>query len=272
MSDKLKNIVREKYAKVVTESKDSSCCSPSCCGDNKETMTAFNEDYTQLEGYVADADYNLGCGMPLEHIDVKPGMTVLDLGSGAGNDAFIAARMVGEEGEVIGIDFTPEMVEKARTNQAKLGLKHVRFVQGDIEDMPLPDDTVDLVISNCVLNLVPDKQKAYAEIKRVLRPNGQFAISDVVLQGDLPDSLREAAALYAGCVSGALQAEEYMQIVREAGFTDAKVAKAREIYLPDEFLQEHLSEEQIREFRESELGIWSYTVIGGRSSGSTVSA
>jgi len=261
MSDELKNIVREKYAKVVTEAKDNSCCSPSCCDDGKETMTAFNEDYTQLEGYVAEADLALGCGMPLEHIDVKPGMTVLDLGSGAGNDAFIAARLVGEEGEVIGIDFTPEMIEKARANQAKLGLKHVRFVQGDIEDMPLPDDSIDLIISNCVLNLVPDKKKAYAEIKRVLKPGGQFAISDVVLQGDLPDSLREAAALYAGCVSGALQAEEYMQIVRDAGFEAPKVAKAREIYLPDNFLLEHLSEEQIRDFRESDLGIWSYTVV-----------
>lgn len=261
MRKDLKEIVKEKYTAVV-ENKESSCCQPSCCSPDTGVDTFFNEDYSHLEGYVADADLALGCGIPLEHTKIEEGMTVLDLGSGAGNDVFVAARQVGISGKVIGLDFTEAMVKKAMANQEKLGIENVSFVFGDIEDMPLPSNSVDLVISNCVLNLVPDKKSAFAEMNRVLRANGRFAISDIVLTGDLDPTLRDAAALYAGCVSGALQKDEYLAIVQEAGFKNISVAKERRIELTDEFLQQHLDDQTIADFRESGTGIVSITLTG----------
>lgn len=262
MSKDLKKIVQDKYAALVTR-EDESCCGPSsCCGPtDTEDITFFSEDYSQLQGYVKDADLALGCGIPVNHVEIKPGMSVLDLGSGAGNDVFVAARMTGPTGKIVGIDFTPAMVEKARANKAKLGLDYVSFVQGDIEDMPLEDNSFDLVISNCVLNLVPDKKKAFAEIKRVLKPGGRFSISDIVLKGELTPALRDAAALYAGCVSGALQQDDYLEIVRTAGFQNLELAKERQIELPDDLLARHVSASEIRHFRESGTGIYSITLL-----------
>ena len=262
MKKDLKKIVQDKYAALVTQGEDNCCGPSSCCGPtDAEDITFFSEDYSQLDGYVKDADLELGCGIPVQHVDIRPGMAVLDLGSGAGNDVFVAARMTGPTGKIVGIDFTPAMVEKARANKAKLGLDYVSFVQGDIEDMPLEDNSFDRVISNCVLNLVPDKEKAFAEIKRVLKPGGQFSISDIVLKGELSPALRDAAALYAGCVSGALQKEDYLNIVRAAGFQALEVVKERQIELPDELLARHVSAEEIQAFRNSGTGIYSITLV-----------
>lgn len=266
MKDKdLKSLVKEKYGQIVLLSelgKASACCGPasSCCGGGDYTV--FSESYEGQEGYVADADLNLGCGIPTEFARIDPGHHVLDLGSGAGNDCFVARALVGEHGRVTGIDFTDEMIEKARLNAAKLGYSNVRFVKGDIEAMPLEDDSFDVVLSNCVLNLVPDKQKAFSEIWRVLKPGGRFCISDVVLKGELPPALQQDAEMYAGCVSGALQKEEYLSIILKQGFTEVLVHKEKIILLSEDLLARYFDEKERSAFRMGEAGIFSITVSG----------
>jgi len=190
---------------------------------------------------------------------------VLDLGSGAGNDCFVARAIVGETGKVVGIDFTDAMLEKARKNKAKLGFQNVEFVKGDIEDMPLDDNQFDVVISNCVLNLVPDKRKAFAEIRRVLKPGGHFCVSDVVVKGNLPEKLKNDAEMYAGCVSGAIEMQEYLNIIRETGFQSVTVHKQKEVQLPQEILRKYLNEEEIRQFNQKEIGIFSITVAAEKA-------
>jgi arsenite methyltransferase len=258
-ADSLKKIVRDKYAEIALAPKKSSC---GCCGDKELNYSVMSLDYSHKAGYVPDADLKLGCGIPTDHAAIKPGDHVLDLGSGAGNDCFVARSIVGEEGAVTGLDFTDEMLAKALINKEKMGFDNVNFVKGDIEQIPLPGNTYDVVISNCVLNLVPDKQKAFAEIRRVLKPGGRFCVSDIVLKGELPDDMRDAAALYAGCVSGALQKEEYLQIVKEAGFTGVEVRSERLNEIPDEDLVEHVPQETIDTYRNSGAGIFSITVVG----------
>jgi SAM-dependent methyltransferase len=258
----LKLIVKEKYGKIANQSlaqNQSSCCgSTACCGEVDYTI--FSDDYSNLDGYNADADLGLGCGLPTEFAGIKKGDWVLDLGSGAGNDCFIARAETGAEGKVTGIDFTDEMLEKANSNNKKLGYSNVEFVKGDIENMPLPDKTYDVVISNCVLNLVPDKEKAFAEIFRVMKTDGHFCISDVVIAGHLPDQIKQEAEMYAGCVSGAIQKEEYLNIVKGAGFTDITIQKEKEIIIPDEILLNYLSAGKLNEFKQSDIGIFSITV------------
>lgn len=261
----LKTIVREKYGQIVLlndSEEGSGCCgsAPSCCGGGDYSM--FNDTYEGQPGYLPDADLSLGCGIPTEFAGIKPGHHVLDLGSGAGNDCFVARALVGESGHVAGIDFTDEMVEKATRNAAKLGYSNVRFVKGDIEAMPFANDRFDVVLSNCVLNLVPDKEKAFSEVWRVLKPGGRFCISDVVLKGDLPPALKQNAEMYAGCVSGALQQEEYLSIIQEQGFSELTVHKEKVIRLSDELLAGCLEEEEILAFRKSGAGIFSITVSG----------
>lgn len=256
-NEDIKKVVREKYTQVVTS--DSGCCGPSCCSPDVETF--FNESYDHLQGYSKDADYGLGCGIPTEYINIQKGETVLDLGSGAGNDAFVAQQLVGETGQVIGLDMTPAMIERANENKKKLGVENVRFVLGDIEDMPLEDQSVDVVISNCVMNLVPNKTKGYGEVHRVLKPGGRFSMSDIVTIGELTPEVKSAAALYAGCVSGAMQKEAYLQVVKNAGFKNIALPKERKIELPDELLLQHLSPEAIQGFRESGASIYSITVV-----------
>jgi arsenite methyltransferase len=253
----IKELVQKKYTEVVTA--DSGCCQPSCCSPDVETF--FNESYDHLQGYNKDADYGLGCGIPTEFIDIQKGETVLDLGAGAGNDAFVAQQLVGATGQVIGLDMTPAMIKRANENKEKLGLENVRFVLGDIEDMPLESESVDAVISNCVMNLVPDKVKGYGEVYRVLKPGGRFSMSDIITLGELTPEVRNAAALYAGCVSGALQKEEYLDIVKQAGFKNIRLPKERKIELPDELLLQHLSPEALQDFRDSGASIYSITVI-----------
>jgi len=266
MADKeeIKDIVRNKYGEIAKKAKTSENCGCSCgCGPSAETdYSVFNDDYQNLEGYVADADLSLGCGLPTEYANIKEGDIVVDLGSGAGNDVFVARSLVGDTGRVIGIDMTREMIDKANENKAKLGFTNVEFRMGDIENMPLPDSEADVVISNCVLNLVPDKQQAFSEIYRILKPGAHFCISDVVIEGQLPLSLQKSAEMYAGCVAGALQKEEYMNIIQKAGFKQVSIKTSKTIDLPDEILREYLSLEEIQAYIKSNIGIFSITVVG----------
>jgi arsenite methyltransferase len=261
-ADELKVIVKEKYGQIAAQSKlqnQSSCCG-STCGCNDSTYTIFSDDYSKLEGYDPNADLGLGCGLPTEYAGIKPGDSVLDLGSGAGNDCFVARALVGEKGKVTGLDFTDAMLDKARENAAKLKYTNVEFVKGDIEEIPLPANSFDVVISNCVLNLVPDKQKAFAGIFKVLKNAGHFCVSDVVLSGILPESLKNEAVMYAGCVAGAQQKEEYLDNIKMAGFTDIQVHKEKQITLPDEILLNYMNHSELSKYKESKQGIFSITV------------
>lgn len=265
-NENIKEVVRSKYNQIATQSKqvnESSCCGSTGCCDTID-YAVFADDYTSLEGYNKDADLGLGCGLPTEFANIQKGDTVLDLGSGAGNDCFVARSVVGEEGRVIGLDFAPAMLRKARENAEKLGFENVEFIKGDIEEMPIESKTVDVIVSNCVLNLVPDKQKAFSQMYRVLKNGGHFCISDVVLLGDLPESLVKDAEMYAGCVSGAIQKENYLNVVKEAGFTNINVQKEKTIHIPDEILTNYMSEKELLEFREGNTGIFSITVSAGK--------
>ncbi len=263
-AEELKMVVKEKYGEIANQSKlinQSSCCgSTGCCGSVDYTI--FSDDYSGQAGYNPDADLGLGCGIPTNFAAIKKGDHVLDLGSGAGNDCFVARALVGESGKVTGLDFTDAMIAKANENNRKLGFKNVDFVQGDIEDIPLPDDSFDVVVSNCVLNLVPDKIKAFAEIMRVLNLNGHFCVSDVVIKGELPEKLRKDAEMYAGCVSGAIEMDEYLEIIRKKGFQNITIHKQKPIEIPNEVLENYLSQKDIEDFKNGETGIFSITVSG----------
>jgi len=259
----IKELVREKYSAIAAQSQTqnaTSCCgaTSSCCGD--EVYNIMADDYSTLEGYNPDADLGLGCGLPTEFAKIKEGDTVIDLGSGAGNDAFIARRFVGERGKVLGIDFTEPMIKRARANAEKLGLNNVEFRQGDIEDMPVTTNYADVVVSNCVLNLVPNKYKVMSEIFRVLKPGGHFSISDIVLDGELPAKWKEVAELYAGCVSGAIQKQVYLEIIEAAGFKNITLQKDKSIIIPDNILVNYLSAEEIAEYKNGKTKITSITV------------
>ena len=261
-SEQLKQLVKEKYSQIADQSKtlnESSCCGATC-GCSTVDYAVMADDYSKLEGYVADADLGLGCGLPTEFALINEGDTVVDLGSGAGNDAFIARSIVGEKGKVIGVDFTEKMIEKAKANAAKLNFKNVEFRQGDIENMPLGGNIADVVVSNCVLNLVPNKRQAFTETFRILKKGGHFSVSDIVLVGELPEGLHKSAEMYAGCVSGAIQKDEYLNIIKEVGFTDIRLQKEKQISLPDEILNEYLSASEVEEFKSGKAGIFSITV------------
>lgn len=265
----IKKIVKEKYSEIAKQTKEQnaqSCCGATSCGSVVD-YSIFSESYDTLEGYSPDADLGLGCGLPTEYAGIQPGNSVLDLGSGAGNDCFVARALVGETGYVAGIDFTEAMIEKARENARTLGYTNVDFIHGDIENIPVRFGVVDVVISNCVLNLVPDKPQAFSEIYRVLKQGGHFCISDVVLQGELPTGVKEDATMYAGCVSGALPREEYISIIEEAGFTNVEVQKEKKITLPDELLLLYMSGEELEKFKNGETGIFSITVTGLKPEG-----
>lgn len=263
MNDRLKDLVRTKYNEIALQSKEqnqSSCCgSTGCCDDMDYTI--MSDDYTELNGYNKDADLGLGCGLPTEHAEISEGDTVIDLGSGAGNDAFVARSIVGEAGKVLGLDFAGAMLTKAKKNAASLGFSNVDFVKGDIEEMPFENDLADVMVSNCVLNLVPDKKKAFSEMHRVIKPGGHFCVSDIVLSGDLPAELINDATMYAGCVSGAIQKDDYMGIIENVGFKNIQVRKEKEIILPDEILRNYLSEKGMEEFKNGDTGIYSVTVF-----------
>lgn len=264
MSEEIKDMVRAKYNQIALHNEkenNSSCCGSSpCC--NHEDYTIMSDEYSHLEGYYEDADLKLGCGLPTEYAGISEGETVVDLGSGAGNDAFVVRSIVGEKGKVIGVDFAGAMITKARENAKKLGFDNVSFLKGDIEDMPINDSVADVLISNCVLNLVPDKSKAFKEMYRVLKKGGHFCVSDIVLVGELPDELIKEAELYAGCIASAIQKDDYLDFIREAGFSDVEVKKTKDIVLPTAMLLKYLSLEALEEFQNSKTGIYSITVVG----------
>ncbi len=257
----LKDLVREKYGNIALQDKDTnaaSCCGSGCC--STEVYNIMNEDYSGLAGYNADADLGLGCGLPTQFARIQPGNVVIDLGSGAGNDAFIARAETGDTGKVIGIDFTDAMIGKARRNAEARGFHNVEFRQGDIEQMPVSDNVADVIVSNCVLNLVPNKNGVFSEIFRVLKPGGHFSISDVVLTGTLPASLKEAAEMYAGCVSGASPKDEYLALIAANGFRNVTIQKEKAITIPGDILVKYLTPEELAAFKSVQSGILSITV------------
>ncbi|MFL9485153.1 arsenite methyltransferase [Chitinophagaceae bacterium LWZ2-11] len=259
--EQLKEIVKQKYGEIALQDKstnESSCCGSSCC--STEVYNIMTDDYTQVEGYNKEADLGLGCGLPTQFAKIKKGDTVVDLGSGAGNDCFIARKEAGEDGKIIGIDFTPSMIEKATQNALKVGFTNVEFRQGDIENIPVEDNSVDVVVSNCVLNLVPNKQNVFTEIHRILKSSGHFSISDIALSGELPKALQEDAEMYAGCVAGAIQREEYLNLIRSAGFKNITIQKEKVIDIPNDILKKYLDEEAINNFKKGAQGIFSITV------------
>ena len=257
----IKELVRQKYSEIALQDKttnESSCCGAGGC--STEVYNIMTDDYTDLKGYNPDADLGLGCGLPTQFAVIKKGDVVIDLGSGAGNDCFIARSEAGENGKIIGIDFTEAMINKARQNAENLGFNNVEFRQGDIEHMPVTSNTADVVVSNCVLNLVPNKDQVFKEIFRVLKPGGHFSISDVVLSGKLPEQLKNAAEMYAGCVSGAIQKETYLELIKINGFTDMRIQKEKPIIIPDDILQNYLSAEELSAFKSGNTGIFSISV------------
>ncbi len=262
-----KELVKQRYSELALnadELKGKCCCGSNPAAPSKKVYTIMSEDYSKLKGYEADADLGVGCGLPTEYAGIKAGDTVLDLGSGAGNDCFIARSEVGETGKVIGIDFSPQMIEKARRNATKRGYTNVEFIEGDIEDMPLPDKAVDIVVSNCVLNLLPQKDKIFNEIYRVLKPGGHFCISDVVLNGVFPKAFTDNASMYAGCIASAMQKEDYLGEIEKADFTDIKIERTKTVLIPDDVLEEHLDSATIEEYKAGNVGIYSITVTGKR--------
>jgi len=259
--EQLKELVKQKYSEIALQDKETnqaSCCGSGCC--STEVYNIMADDYTELEGYNPDADLGLGCGLPTQFARIKKGDVVIDLGSGAGNDAFVARHETGETGKVIGIDFTPAMIERATQNNEVRGFNNVEFRQGDIEKMPVSANTADVIVSNCVLNLVPDKDAVIKEIYRVLKPGGHFSISDIVLEGELPKQIKEVAEMYSGCVTGAIQKQVYLEIIEANGFQNVTVQNDKAIVIPDDISNNYLSAEQLAEFKQSGTGIRSITV------------
>ena len=260
-NEQIKEMVKQKYSEIALQDKEtnaSSCCGAGGC--STEVYNIMSEEYDELNGYNKDADLGLGCGLPTNFAKIKKGDTVVDLGSGAGNDCFVARAETGETGKVIGIDFTEAMIEKARANAEKLGYNNVEFRQGDIEKIPMTANVADVVVSNCVMNLVPDKPKAFSEVFRILKPGGNFSISDIVIIGDLPEKIKTAAEMYAGCVASAIQKEEYLKIIQDAGFKNLSLQKEKAIIVPDDILKNYLNEEEIKVYKNSDTRIFSITV------------
>lgn len=238
-----KEVIKKKYQEIAVLG--GSCCSgSSCCGDSSPVDLSKSLGYSESDVQaVPDANLGLGCGNPTAFAELKPGNVVLDLGSGGGFDCFLAAQKVGSSGKVIGVDMTPEMVEKAQANARKYGYLNVEFRHGDIEDLPVEDSSVDVIISNCVINLAPDKEKVFREAFRVLKPQGKMFISDMVLLEDLPEELKNDSGLLAGCIAGAVLKEEYLRLLKKAGFSveilneDLDISKRQYGDLPVESLK-----------------------------------
>ncbi|HEV8083505.1 MAG TPA: arsenite methyltransferase [Chitinophagaceae bacterium] len=265
-NENVKALVKQKYSEIALQDKEtnqSSCCGSGGC--STEVYNIMADDYNVLQGYNPDADLGLGCGLPTQFAEIKQGDVVIDLGSGAGNDAFIARHEAGETGKVIGIDFTPQMIEKARQNNEVRGFNNVEFRQGDIENIPVTSSFADVIVSNCVLNLVPDKDRVFKEIFRVLKAGGHFSISDIVLEGELPKEIKEAAEMYAGCVAGAIQKQVYLKLIENNRFTNIAIQKDKPIIIPDDILRNYLSDEQIKFFKESDTSIRSITVYAEKA-------
>ncbi|MDD7886197.1 arsenite methyltransferase [Flavivirga sp. 57AJ16] len=265
-TETIKEEIKKTYGNIAKGNIQVGCCSTdvACCTTD-EFSSSMAVNYENIEGYDKDSDLSLGCGLPTEIANINKGDTVIDLGSGAGNDAFIARRIVGETGKVIGIDMTPEMVIKALKNNQKLGYKNVEFVLGEIEDMQnISSSTADVVISNCVMNLVQNKAKAFNEVFRTLKTGGHFSISDIVYVGSLPKGILEAAEMHAGCVSGASEKGKYLGIIKSAGFKNIQIKKERKIDLPDDLLLKYLNQQELGNFKQSGSGIYSITIYADK--------
>ncbi|NLI71663.1 MAG: arsenite methyltransferase [Bacteroidales bacterium] len=262
-NEELKQLVKKNYSLLALNSdklKNTCCCGTNPAKTSNKYYTIMSEDYSHLKGYEPDADLGVGCGIPTKFAGIQKGDTVVDLGSGAGNDCFVARNEVGESGRVIGIDFSPEMIAKAQQNKAKLGYKNISFMEGDIEDMPLENNFADVVISNCVINLLPEKNKIFKEIFRVLKPGGHFCVSDVVLEGRFPIAFTDNASLYAGCIASAMQQTDYIGEIENANFRDIIIHKKKRIQIPEEVLETHLDQATIQSFHKGNIGIYSITV------------
>lgn len=262
----IKDMVKQKYSEIALQDKDINAAS--CCGAGGSSTQVYNimsEAYNNLDGYNPDADLALGCGLPTQFAKIKKGDLVIDLGSGAGNDCFIARAETGDTGKVIGIDFTEAMINKARNNAEKLGFNNVEFRQGDIENMPVTTGVANVIVSNCVLNLVPNKKAVFAEMLRVLKPGGHFSISDIVLTGILPDKIKDAAEMYAGCVASAIDKDEYLGYITEVGFKNVTIQKDKPIIIPDDILKNYLNEEEIASYKENDTVIRSITVYAEKT-------
>ena len=260
-NEQIKEMVKQKYSEIALQ--DQETYASSCCGRGGCTTEVYNvmsDEYDHLQGYSAEADLKLGCGLPTEFAKIQPGNTVVDLGSGAGNDCFVARHETGETGKVIGIDFTPEMIDKARLNADKLNYNNVEFRLGDIENIPTMSNIADVVVSNCVMNLVPNKPKAFSEVHRILKVGGHFSISDIVLTGDLPEKIKNAAEMYAGCVASAIQKEDYLDIIKNSGFKNITLQKEKPIIIPNDILKNYLNEEEIETYNANKNIIFSITV------------
>ena len=263
----MKKLVKQRYNELALMDKESvsCCCNPAAPAvPSKKVYTIMSEDYSQLKGYEPDADLGVGCGLPTQYARIQKGDTIIDLGSGAGNDCFIAREETGETGRVIGIDFAPQMLARAKNNAQKRNFTNVEFLEGDIENMPVPGKTADVVVSNCVLNLLPHKDRIFKEIYRVLKPGGHFCISDVVLNGVFPKKFTDNASMYAGCIASAIQREDYLGEIEKANFTDIKVERTKTVVIPDEVLEEHLDRDTIKKYKAGNVGIYSITVTGKR--------
>jgi len=268
-NDQIRETVRRKYAEIAAR-ESGACCSTSCCDTGPHAAGDYSmigDAYDGVAGYVAEADLGLGCGLPVEHAGLVLGQTVLDLGSGAGLDAFVARRIVGNKGHVIGVDMTAEMIARARQNAQQSGFDNVEFRLGEIEHLPVLSDSIDVVISNCVLNLVPDKTRAFAEIFRVLKPGGHFCISDVVASRELPHWVKGIAEAYAGCVSGAIPRKDYLELIGAAGFDHVVVAAEKRIEVPAELMARSLTSQQRAEAEQTDLHVMSITVTASKPTG-----
>lgn len=259
-----KDLIRERYNKLALSPKISKGCGCKPMDPSEKQFTITSEKYESTDGYIEEADLGIGCGLPVQYAGIKKGNTVIDLGSGAGNDCFVAREEVGAEGKIIGIDFARNMINRAKANAQRRGLTNVQFIEGDIENVPLPDKSADVVISNCVLNLIPNKKKVFNEIYRLLKPNGHFCISDIVVNGILPKAFIDEASLYAGCIATAIQEDDYLKYIQENYFKGIRVVRRKRVDIPQDVIDTHLNKDQIEKLRNKEIGIYSITVIGDK--------
>lgn len=262
--DNLKKSIQEKYTVIAEQAENAdyedACGCGSGCGCGSSGYADLSEDYTDMAGYHPFADLGLGCGMPVEYARINPGNTVVDLGSGAGNDCFVVREIIGDQGKVIGVDLTDRMVEKARKNAELEGYNNVEFRQGDMEKLPLSDKSAHVIMSNCSLNLVPDKRQAMQETYRALKHHGQFCLSDIFCKGDLPKGLKVDADMYLGCMAGTLSLDDGIKMLGECGFEEITIHSIRKIELPDAMLHYYLPPEEAKDFREGDPGMYAVTL------------
>ena len=257
-----KEQIQERYNKLALSPKITRGCGCKPMDPSEKQFTITSEAYESTKGYVEEADLGIGCGLPVQHAGIKKGDTVIDLGSGAGNDCFVAREVAGVEGRVIGIDFAHNMITRARANAQRRGLTNVDFIEADIEQIPMQDETAEVVISNCVLNLIPNKKRVFNEIYRLLKPNGHFCVSDIVVNGHFPEAFINEASLYAGCIATAIQEDDYLRYIEGAEFKNIRIVRRKRVDIPKEAIDTHLNKEQIEKLCNGEIGIYSITVMG----------